>query len=369
MNKMKQIKIRKSNFNASKEFDFYQLTRQSSSLIGCNVLRGEDEYTFDFKVDNAKPFNEIINCKLIFKYLALMNLKDLMYVAQELKFEINSENIYYDINMVPKVLVRDIYHESKYDEEHFLNAYKSMIGFVLNPKYTFNDYYQGGGKLLAKSKITSKYSNIDNVDALYSVLVEEYLKLEEIMQTKQIEIDKKKYRGMKIYQRLSIAVIVALVAITGNYLFNVVPEKTSKIAASDSFIKQEYIKTLEEFRNVAIDKLSNINKYVYAVSYIKTDALSAEQKNNILAGVSPTSNEKILDYWIKLDRGQVTDAIDLAKQLGSKEYTLYGYMKYKQQVESDSSISGEEREKQLKEIESKIEELTKEDVSKSKEGN
>ena len=50
-------------------------------------------------------------------------------------------------------------------------------------------------------------------------------------------------------------------------------------------------------------------------------------------------------------------ASDIAMQLSDNQLLIYSYMKKREQIETDSSLSGEERQRQLDEIESLIDPL------------
>jgi len=163
---------------------------------------------------------------------------------------------------------------------------------------------------------------------------------------------------MKYFRRIGSVIIIILATVCGYFGLFINPENNAVIEGKESYVKQDYINTIESLKDIKVDRLSANSKYIYAVSYIKTDALSDEQKNNILASVAIYSNEKILNYWIYLSKNGYNEAIDIAKQLGNKEYLLYGYMKQKSYIESNSLLSGQERETQLKEVESNIKDLT-----------
>ncbi len=180
---------------------------------------------------------------------------------------------------------------------------------------------------------------------------------EELRKTK-IEVNKNKFRNLKYFSRIGSIVVLILAILCGYYTFFIIPENKAVIKGNESYVKQDYISVIESLKDIKLGRLSTNSKYIYAVSYIKTDALSEEQKNNILASVTLTSNEKILNYWIDLSRSEYDAAIDIAKQLRNKEYLLYGYMKQKAYIEGNNSLSGQAREEQLKKVEQNIKELS-----------
>jgi len=350
--------VKKSDLDASSEFDFHQILQKHENLMDCKILRDEDKINFEFLVNEAKPYTEIKSFSYSYKYQALINIAGLAELAKKVSFDINPENLYFGINMMPKVMMRDVYKDKKYDEEEFVKAYKSLIGYVLNGKYSFDNYYKGGEKLLSKAKFTEPYSNLNSVENIYKTLIEEFKKYEKEKLKTKIEVNKSKFRNMKYFRRIGSVMIIILAIVCGYFGLFIIPENNAVIEGNESYVKQDYINTIESLKDIKVERLSANSKYIYAVSYIKTDALSDEQKNNILASVAIYSNEKILNYWIYLSKNNYNEAIDIAKQLGNKEYLLYGYMKKKSYIESDGLLSGQERETQLKEVESNIKDLT-----------
>lgn len=348
--------FKKSSININSDFDIYQLERKSDYLLDCQILREQDKLTFEFYHQHERPFEEIKSLSLSFQYQALLNIQYILKDAKRIKISLNPNNLTFDVNMMPKAIMRDIY-EDQFDEQDFVHQYKSLIGHVLQNKYTFNDYYQGGQQLLSKNKNTSAYAEITSFVELIDTLNKEYKKIQDQLQKSMIEVDRKKYSRMKIGSRvLSVLFVITLLA--GGYLggFRLLEEKTFN-KANEEYIKQDYISVMETLENVSVDRMSTNTKYILATSNIKTEALTDEQKNNILSSVTLNADERILEFWIYLGKSDHEQAIDIAKQLGNKEYIAYGYMKEKSKVENDKSLSGTQREEKLKEIESYLDEL------------
>lgn len=57
------------------------------------------------------------------------------------------QNLFYDLHGSVKAKSRDVLSASTDREEQFLNAYKAVIGYALQNKYTFEDYLRGGMQL------------------------------------------------------------------------------------------------------------------------------------------------------------------------------------------------------------------------------
>lgn len=354
--------FKKSKINASSDFDYYQLERKSEYLLNCDICRTLDEVTFEFHLNHEKSYEEVRNLSLTFKYQALINIQYLLKDSQRIKISLHPNNIVYDINMMPKAIMRDVYTTDTFDESDFVKQYKSLIGYVLQTKYTFNDYYQGGNQLLSKNKDTAVFAEITTLSELLEVLNKEYSDIQDKLQHSLIEVDKRKYQRLNILNKVVILLLALSMVGLGYFGIFRLNEEVAFKTANEEYIKQDYILVREILKNIGVNRMSVNTKYILAVSNIKTESLSDEQKNNILASVTMNADERILEFWVYLGKSNMDTAIDLAKQLGNTEYIAYAYMKEKARVENDKSLSGAEREEKLKQIDSSLKEL---DINKS----
>lgn len=356
-------KFKKSAIKANCNYDYCLISQKRNYFADCSIKQDEDELEYIFELKDFRWLEELKKYSLFYRYQILINISLLHESKMKLDFSLSPENLLFDANVIPVVLMRDVYKENNYDESIFIKEYKSLIGYLLSDKYSFYDYYNGGEKLLRKIKITSPFYDLNSIDEITETLSREFKNFEETTRKTKVEIGKNKFRNLKIYSRISTILIIILLVIAGYFTLFKGPESSAIIKSNESFIAQDYISAMDALESVKIDNLSKNSKYIYAVSYIKSDALSNEQKNNILSSVTVSSNEKILDYWIYLSRKNFPQSIDLAKQLGNKQYLLYGYLKQKSYIETDDSISGAERESKLKEIEADIKELTDDGIT------
>lgn len=357
MSEWVEKKFKKSNVRAKTEFDFYQLKRKSEYLLDCEIERSIDEVTFMFEIKEERLVQEVRELMLMYKYQLLINVSLLYVDVQRLSISLAPENLYFDVNMMPKAMLRDIYDEVGFQVEDFTQQYKSLIGYVLQDKYSYEDFYQGGNQLLGKNKITSMFLDANTMEEVVDILREEYHKLQEKLQYSMIEVDKKKYRVLKLVSRISIVLLVLAIgagAYFGGYRLH---EETIFNKANAAYIGQDYVSVIDTLKGVDKGHMDTNMKYVFAVSIVRSEALSSEQKDNILATVSLHSDVRILEFWISLGQSNIEDAIDIAKQLGNKEYVAYAYMKEKANVENDKGLSGSEREQKLKEIEDNLKNL------------
>ena len=98
-------------------------------------------------------------------------------------------------------------------------------------------------------------------------------------------------------------------------------------------------------------------KYVVAVAYANRENFQKEEIDVIVSRLAPTTNEKELDYWIYLGRLDVKTAEDIALSLSDDKLLIYAYMKETDLLESDTTVSGEEKKARLDQLEQEITKL------------
>ena len=129
------------------------------------------------------------------------------------------------------------------------------------------------------------------------------------------------------------------------------------IEANEAYISNDYVACIDSLKDVGISSMDVSTKYILAVSYAKSENLKRDEIAGIISRLSLYSNEKELEYWISLGRGDMSTAEDLAKALSDDQLLVYGYMKELNWLESDMSISGEEKQQRMSELQNSIKEL------------
>ena len=261
-----KVTVKKSNLNANSEFDFYQIAQKSENLLDCNIHREEDQIQFQFFVGEGKRFDEIRSFSIAYRYQSLINAIYLLEVAKKVDFSMSPMNLYFDINMMPKIMMRDVYRDDKYNEEKIVKEYKSLIGYTLQNKYSFEDYFNGGEKLLLKSKVTRPYASLNTVKDLCDTLIAEFKKYQEELRKTKIEVNKTKFRNLKYFSRIGSIVVLILAILCGYYTFFIIPENKAVIKGNESYVKQDYISVIESLKDIKLGRLSTNSKYIYAVS-------------------------------------------------------------------------------------------------------
>lgn len=347
-------KVLKNNeTNLPKDKRLY-LIHNNEYLAPCTLDQKEDEYVLNFRFDGMTPFSEIKKLPTSEKYRALANCAELEKLRMEYYFSMEPENLIYDINLKPCIIMRD----APQGNDNFIEEYKALVGEILYPRYKFADYYLGGKDLYKKKAVLRQVAEQETVEDLSAFLLTQYSKESDYLKQHKLLVTKKSAIAARIaIPVLSAALIVFCVK--GYFVFlQDIPYKNSLIQANSTYIAEDYLGTQRALSMIGIDKLPLSEKFILAKSYVITESLTAEQKENVLAGITLKTDERVLDYWIELGRLNFTGANDYAKRLGDDELLLFALIKESASIKDNASLAGEEKATRVKELESQIKTLS-----------
>ena len=361
MSNSKVSKILKiSDLMCKNEDDINRITYNNAYLISCEYSIKEEEIEFTYNTENLKEFSSLKKSSITEKLRALIGVADLEKIAHIYSFKISEENLYYDYNYSVKILERDINEQELIDYENMVLEYKSLIGYLFNDKYTFDDFYKGGIDLVKLNKITEKYLQLSTIDEIKEQLLLDLKENEKIQKEKYIQISKKEYT----IKKYSIWIMSAFLCIFfGYFIYSFVflnPFNKKVIKANSAYLVQDYeliIKNLENTRGMKLDKES---KFKLAYSYVISENLSEAQKKNILANLNLNTDENILDYWISIGKSKYDEALDLGRKVQDSELVLYALLHKDKSIQDNTKMTGEEKQQEQENIKSEIEKIKKE---------
>lgn len=184
---------------------------------------------------------------------------------------------------------------------------------------------------------------------------------EEVLDIKcrqNIEMKRSRNRFKNIYIMVASILLVAVFGVLGYLYFYQIKEQSGILQVYDNYITGDYVAVIDAGQKVHLANMNSRQKYALAVSYVKSEDMTAEQKNNILALLFPEGDEKLLDYWIQLGRYHVTEAEDIAMQCSNDELLLYAYLKEKKVLEANTELSGTQKSEALEALQGKIDSLS-----------
>ena len=360
-NRAMKENIRKSGLSASNEFEFKKLTRQQEGFLNCSIEEEKESLTFTYDIQNVLPWTGIRREKRELMISVLIDAGKLEEAAKRYYFTLAPENLYYDIQGRIYVKTRDIYGaEDEYSQDKFLREYKSLIGCTLIKKYKFEDYDNGGQDLLAEDKFLREILECTDVEQILDKLHEEYFRYRKVHGERFIEVSKAGNRGTKIALGITGVLAAAGLAFLGWMFLWEGPYKDAVIAANEAYLQSDYNGTVEAMKNVEVERMNVSQKYILAYSCVRCESFSDVNMRNILNTISLNGDEKIMEYWIYINRLDTEKAADIAMQESSNQLLFYAYLKEKAVIENDASLSGQEKNERLSDIESKLKPLEEE---------
>lgn len=355
----KVVKI--SELNAKRDSEINRITYENTYLIPCKVNIKDEEVKFIYDLNELQPFSEIKNRRAVEKLRFLINVGNVLEIADEYSFKLEPNNIYYDYNYIPKILNRDMRLEDEImDYKDLVLQYKSLIADVFDKRCSYNDFYNGGMDLIKKNKKIKKYISLETIEEIKNELLEDLKMQEKEDKENYIEIKLKNYKVKKYSIWTMSVVILGLMIYTVYTSVFLVPFDQKVIKANSYYMKQDYEGVIKCFENTRGLKLDKESKYKLAYSYVVSENLAESKKKNIIATLNDKSDENILDYWIAIGRSKYDNAIDLAKKVQDDELLLYALLNKQKYIQDNNEMTGEEKQKAQEGLQSQIEKLTKE---------
>lgn len=332
------------------------LTFSSPYLVPCKVIESSDSFDMEFDLAGLKSFEEIKTLHLSDKYRFLCNCAKLERLGKTFSVDMSPENIYADMNLMPKILKRDV---AEGRNDRFLEQYKALTGALLATKYTYEDYYNGGKDLYAKDKVLSCIYNNESPLTLAQVLEKEYCVEDDKIRNNMVSVSKRHLRIYKLLVPTLVVLTVICAGLLGYFQFIKLPFENKLIRANNAYLSNGYMTVQNELSDVSTDKLPNESKYILARSYVVGESLNTEQKENILTMLTPQTDPIYFDYWIELGKLNFDDAIEVAQRIGDDQLLLLAYIKYESFLETDTkTLSGTQKAEKISDLKSKIESLS-----------
>ncbi|MCM1263503.1 MAG: hypothetical protein NC313_12375 [Butyrivibrio sp.] len=353
--------IRKSKLTASNGFELKKLARAQDGFLNCSIEEEKESLIITYEIGNLRPWTDIRREKKELMFSALIDAGRLERMAQMYRFTLAPENLYYDIQGRAYVKTRDVYSaDSGYSQERFMREYKSLIGCTLVKKYKFEDYDNGGQELLAEDRFLGGIMECTDVGQILDRLHDEYFHYKKVHEERYVEVSKSGKRGSRIALGIMGVLSAAGLAFMGWLFLWERPYKDAVIAAGEAYLQSDYDGTVEAMEPVGVERMDVSQKYILAYSCVRCESFSDENMRNILSTISLNGDEKIMEYWIYINRLDTEKAADIAMLMSSDQLLFYAYLKEKAVVENDASLSGQEKNERLSDIDNKLKPLKEE---------
>lgn len=323
-------------------------------LAACTLQALDDGVVLRFETTGLEPAKTMMDKPKQDGFRFLVNCAALESLDTQYWFSLSLDNLLVDINLRPQVLTRDIRLAGGLG---FLPRYKALVGSMVQRRYRYDDYLNGGNDLYKKNSLLSEIADMGTVNAVKDRLLQEYRTMvREAAQTKQLVSKRSVWLSWIAIPVLAMALIVAGYFAVRSVVWDI-PYRDSVIQANAAYIAGDFVGSQQVLQGYSVTKLSSETKYFLSRSYVSTEALTEKQKSNVLIGLTPKTDCVIFDYWIYLGRMDFDEAIDIAQRYGDDELLLFAYLKYEVVVRSDTTMSGQDKTALLDELRGKIEAL------------
>ena len=156
--------VKKSDLNAKNEFEYNKIVRSTERFLDCTYEDGKESVTFEYNVHYEKNWNNLSKEKKDLVVKALVDVGKLIDLCKDYTFDLNPDNLFYDVHGRVYVKSRDIYSaEKEFIFEDFLREYKALIGCTIGKKYKYEDYLRGGVDLLKEDAILKQIYDINDI--------------------------------------------------------------------------------------------------------------------------------------------------------------------------------------------------------------
>lgn len=349
---------KKSEMVCKTTFDLGKLAAPIPSFLPVVYEEHLEEIAFTYDVRRMKPAGELMRESREKQYQFLINFERLEEVFENYRIPLTMDNLYYDENQIPMIKHRDLYGQGeRADREEYLFLYKSFIGGILGKRFSVEQIQESGLEILRKERFFQEYAKAGEGSELAEILRAQKSLYEEKQKRSRVQVSR---AGNRVRTVLSVAAPVLLAVCLGALLFEsryVIPFQESVIAASQAYISADYVGCIDSLKDVEPEAMDTSTKYILAVSYARSESLKREEIADIISKLSLYSSERELEYWISLGRMDMERAEDLAQSMSDDRLLLYAYMKELNQLESDTSMPGEEKRARMDTLEGNIKSL------------
>jgi len=241
-------------------------------------------------------------------------------------------------------------------EEEYLARYKALILLIFNVNNSFESLVLGEHTSL--ESFTQEIQEITNIADLKSFINEELLFEEKEAKARLVTVDKKSYWFFKYFGMFAIVLLSIFGWVTYTYQSNG-QKQEAIITAQLDFLTNNHAAVQTGLQNYTLGSLPKSARYILAMSAVNLSDLTTSQKQAVLNTISLKSDDNTLNYWGYTGRGDFTAALDLAKNLGDKQLTLFAYTNLYETTKLNMTMNGEQKQKLLDEYNKEIQALAK----------
>lgn len=354
------VTIKKSKLHARDHFDYEKLVFPGARLLPAKFHEDLEEVSFVYDTSDKRCAVEMPKETMEHRYQFLQNLFLLADVWREFSFSMDPENLYYDRNFLPFVKNRDLYEDGKRsDMSLFLFLCKTYAGGFLSDRYSVKQLQESGIEVLKGDRKLDPLMQAGTLQDLQRMVAAYRREYEEKERRNHVVVSRKKNSVKTVLSVISPLAAGVLAVGLLYLLLHIVPYQNAVIQANEAFVRLDYVAVMDAMEPYALERMDTSTKYILAVSYARSEDLQKNEIESIVSGLSVNSDVRVLEYWICLGRLDTAQAEDLAQALSDDRLLVYAYMKELDILQTDTTMSGQDKQARVSELEQKITELGK----------
>ena len=324
----------------------------------CELEEAENGFYFCFETAGLWEWEAVQALETEEKLRLLLNCAALETLTAHYVFALTPENLLFDRNLCPRVLIRDIRAEAA-RTENFFRAYRALTASVLSRRYGFSDFSEGGERLFQAEPVCRELLSLESVAELVRNLTARWERERKRCREETVRISVRRARILGAALPLCGAVILCLSALWF-FSYRVRLRQAERLlAAQEAYLREDYLAVTAVLGEIKAERLSPELRYLFARAAVFTEGLTPRQRENVLSSLHVKSEESLLSFWIFIAQNRFAEALDAAKRRDDSELQLYALLKEESLLASRRDLTGEEREAEAAEISAAIEALRK----------
>lgn len=270
------------------------------------------------------------------------------------------ENIVYSKGMAPVFIyygVMESLPPFRNDAERVWLETRAAVAAAVDGSFTYEEYLKYN-EVLELNETSAKVMSIQNSRALLDY-IEQQLENLDIKEQSFVKLPRKKWKMTKwLSIGLSVLLIPALL-FAFIYFIHEKPKNEAYIDSHEYFLQRNYSQVVTVLSPYSIKSMPYVMLYELAHSFVTNEKLDEEQKRNVLSNITLQTDSDYLKYWIYLGRGEAANAVDLARSMEDGELITFGLLKRREELQADHTLTGEEKQYLLEEVDREVEEYEK----------
>lgn len=300
----------------------------------------------NYETENLLSFKQVKETNAIFKLQCGLSLIELIENSNRL-FAVNIEpdNLFFDQGSRAYQLER-IKDQKRKEQSHYVAQINAVLG-ALFTKDSYECILAENGKSLVKVRELKNCQVCPDLASLKLQLSQQINLLIREQNEKQIIVSKNYHKKKRRNSQLSLFAIIIFVFGLCFLMSTYIPNRNSQLTAYESYNDQVYEDVISELEDTDVRSMTPLTKYILSESAVRLSPFTTEQKDNILANLTPNVDEGILDFWVFLAQADIDRAYEQSIMNNDAQQKAFALLIYIDQVQNDPDLSATEKQQQI----------------------